>query len=122
MLAKGPSIPADMVFLDLEDAAVSHPFWSVFMLPWSHGFYDRWEPRGPAARRVKEAYLAGWSGPEGPERYRRAFALAQSLAPLHYAATWRRDSLPVIETSLETLQLVPFFFRRVLEAAKSANA
>lgn len=105
------------VYLDWEDAVVSHPFWSVFMLPWSHGFHDRWGARGAAARRVKDAYLTGWSGRDGPARYREAFALAQSLAPLHYAATWARDTIPYLETSLETATLLPFFLRRVLETA-----
>ncbi len=105
------------VYLDWEDATVSHPFWSVFMLPWSHGFHDRWGARGAAARRVRDAYLAGWSGREGTARYREAFDLAQSLAPLHYAATWARDTIPYLETSLETATLVPFFLRRLLETA-----
>ena len=87
------------------------------MLVWSHGFHDRWGPHGAAARRVQQAYLAGWSGRDGTERYRRTFALAQLLAPLHYAATWRRDVLPLVETSLETAGLVPFFLRRVLANA-----
>lgn len=103
------------VYLDWEDATVSHPFWSVFMLPWSHGF--RWGPRGPAARRVKDAYLRGWSGGDAVARYRQAFDLAQSLAPLHYAATWARDTIPHLETSLETATLLPFFLRRLLETA-----
>jgi hypothetical protein len=106
------------VVLDWEDAAVAHPFWSVFLLMWSHGFHDRWGPRGAAARRVQHAYLAGWSGHEGTEQYRRTFALAQLLAPLHYAATWRRDVLPLVETSLETAGLVPFFLRRLLANAE----
>lgn len=105
------------VYLDWEDATVSHPFWSVFMLPWSDGFHDRWGARGTAARRVKDAYLEGWSGRDGSARYREAFALAQSLAPLHYAATWARDTIPYLETSLETAALLPFFLRRVLESA-----
>ena len=87
------------------------------MLVWSHGFHDRWGPHGPAARRVKNAYLAGWSGRAGTGPHRRALALAQLLAPLHYAATWRRDVLPLVETSLETAGLVPFFLRRVLAGA-----
>lgn len=109
--------PRGPVYLDWEDATVSHPFWSVFMLPWSHGFHDRWGARGAAARRVKDAYLAGWSGREGTARYREAFDLAQSLAPLHYAATWARDTIPYLETSLETATLLPFFLRRLLETA-----
>jgi hypothetical protein len=109
---RGPTI------LDWEDAAVAHPFCSTFLLVWSHGFHDRWGPHGAAARRVQEAYLAGWSGRDASERYRRTFALAQLLAPLHYAATWRRDVLPLVETSLETAGLVPFFLRRVLANAE----
>jgi hypothetical protein len=105
------------VYLDWEDSTVSLPYWSVFMLPWSHGFHDRWGARGAAARRIKEAYLAGWSGRDGPGRYREAFDLAQTLAPLHYAATWARDTIPYLETSLETATLLPFFLRRVLETA-----
>ena len=105
------------VYLDWEDATVSHPFWSAFMLPWSHGFHDRWGARGAAARRVREAYLAGWSGRDGAAQYREAFDLAQSLAPLHYAVTWARDTIPYLETSLETATLVPFFLRRLLETA-----
>jgi hypothetical protein len=104
------------VFLDWEDAVLSHPFWGAFMLPWSHGFWDRWGHRSVAAERVREAYLAGWAGGDGVERYREAFALSRALAPLHHAAIWRHDVIPILETSLETAALLPFFLRRVLEA------
>ena len=95
------------VFLDWEDAVLSHPFWGAFMLPWSQGFWDRWGHRGPAAERLREAYLAGWAGRDGVERYREAFALSRALAPLHHAAIWRRDVIPILETSLETAALLP---------------
>jgi hypothetical protein len=103
------------VFLDWEDAVLSHPFWGAFMLPWSHGFWDRWGHRSAAAVRVREAYLAGWAGRDGVERYREAFRLSRALAPLHHAAIWYRDVIPILETSLETAALLPFFLRRVLE-------
>jgi hypothetical protein len=31
--------------------------------------------------------------------------------------TWARDTIPYLETSLETATLVPFFLRRLLETA-----
>ena len=107
------------VYLDWEDAVLSHPFWGAFMLPWSHGFWDRWGHRSAAATRVRAAYLAGWAGAEASARDRAAFALARRLAPVHHAAIWSRDVVPHLATSLETAALVPFFLRRVLEAARS---
>ena len=106
------------VFLDWEDAVLGHPFWGVFMLPWSHGFWDRWGHRSKAAARVREAYLAGWAGGEGAARYREAFELSGRLASLYHAAIWWHDVLPYLTTSLETAALVPFFLRRVLEASR----
>ena len=106
------------VFLDWEDAVLSHPFWGAFMLPWSWGFWNRWGHRSAAAASVRAAYLAGWTGRAGPERDRAAFALAGRLAPLHHAAIWYRDVVPHLTTSLETAALLPFFLRRALETAR----
>jgi hypothetical protein len=108
--ARGP------VFLDWEDAVLAHPFWAVHMLPWSHGFWERWGHRSAAAERLRQAYLAGWAGRDGVERYQDAFRLSRGLAPLHHAAIWRQDVLPYLDNSLETAALLPFFLRRVLEA------
>ena len=108
--ARGP------VILDWEDAVIGHPFWAVFMLPWSHGFWERWGHRSAAAARLGDAYLAGWAGREGGDRYREAFRLSRALAPLHHAAIWWHDVLPYLDSSLETAALLPFFLRRLLEA------
>ena len=107
------------VFLDWEDAVVAHPFWGAFMLPWSHGFWDRWGHRSAAAARVRAAYLAGWAGAEEVQGYRDAFSRSRVLAPLHHAAIWWHDVLPHLQTSLETAALIPFFLRRVLEASRA---
>jgi hypothetical protein len=104
------------VFLDWEDAVLGHPFWGAFMLPWSHGFWNRWGHRSAAAARVRAAYLAGWAGPDGVARYQHAFALSRGLAPLYHAAIWWHDVIPHLRTSLETAALLPFFLRRLLEA------
>jgi hypothetical protein len=108
--ARGP------VILDWEDAVLAHPFWAVFMLPWSHGFWERWGHQGAAAARLGEAYLAGWAGRDGADRYRDAFRLSRALAPVHHAAIWWQDVLPYLDNSLETAALLPFFLRRALEA------
>ncbi len=108
--ARGP------VILDWEDAVLGHPFWAVFMLPWSQGFWERWGHRSAAAARLGDAYLAGWAGREGGDRYREAFRLSRALAPLHHAAIWWHDVLPYLDSSLETAALLPFFLRRLLEA------
>ena len=107
------------VFLDWEDAVLGHPFWGAFMLPWSHGFWDRWGHRSAAASRVRAGYLAGWAGGDGVARHRDAFAHSRVLAPLHHAAIWWHDVLPHLQTSLETAALIPFFLRRVLEASRA---
>ena len=107
------------VFLDWEDAVLSHPFWGAFMLPWSHGFWDRWGHRSASASRVRAAYLDGWAGREDIAAYQDAFARSRVLAPLHHAAIWWHDVLPHLQTSLETAALVPFFLRRVLEASRT---
>src|SRR4030095_160068 len=90
------------VCLDWEDAVLGHPFWGAFMLPWSHGFWDRWGHRSAAASRVQGAYLAGWAGREGVARYRTMFERSRALAPLHHAAIWGHDVLPHTRTSRAT--------------------
>ncbi len=107
------------IFLDWEDAVLAHPFWGAFMLPWSHGFWDRWGHRSAAASRVRAAYLEGWAGGVGIAPHHEAFEHSRVLAPLHHAAIWWHDVLPHLRTSLETAALVPFFLRRVLEASRA---
>jgi hypothetical protein len=86
------------------------------MLPWSHGFWERWGHQGAAAARLGEAYLAGCAGRDGADRYREAFRLSRALAPVHHAAIWWHDVLPYLDNSLETAALLLFFLRRALEA------
>src|SRR4029450_13584934 len=81
------------LLLAWQDAVLGHPFWGAFMLPWSHGFWDRWGHRSAAASRVQGAYLAGWAGREGVARYRPMFARSSALRPLRRPAA-RARGLP----------------------------
>ena len=76
------------VILDWTDGACAHPFFDLLTFL-----------RGRAARRVAahhealvEAYLAEWdaTGVGSARALREAFAIAQRLAPLYHAASYRR--------------------------------
>lgn len=107
------------VFIDWEDASVSHPFFSVFLLLASLDYTEALAHVPDARDRIRDAYLAPWrertpvcGWPAG--RLERAFELSQPLAAVHYAVQFRRFALPRIETSREVRAFAPLFLRALL--------
>lgn len=73
--------PAGFLFFDWTDACLAHPF--VDML-------DIHQEDDAAVRyRLRDAYLAEWTALESPERLLRAWTLAEPLAALHHAISYR---------------------------------
>ena len=110
------------VFIDWEDASVSHPFFSPFLLLASLDYTDALAHAPDARSRIRQAYLAPWrerepirNWPAG--RLELAFDVAQSLAAVHYAVQFRRFALPRIETSWEVRAFVALFLRRLVTEA-----
>jgi hypothetical protein len=64
----------------------------------------------------RDAYLEPWTRYASPERLRGTFDLAQRLAPLCFAITFRLDVLPMLHASWELREFVPFFLRRLITA------
>lgn len=110
------------VFIDWEDASVSHPFFTPFLLLASLDYTDALAHAPDARSRIRHAYLAPWrerepirDWPAG--RLERAFNVAQSLAAVHYAVQFRRFALPRIETSWEVRAFVALFLRTLVTEA-----
>lgn len=106
--------PGGPVILDWEDACFGHPFFALWHLIVSAE--DRVDDESSAADRIRDAYLEPWTRYASPARLRDAFDLAQRLAPLCYAITFRMEVLPVLDASWELREFVPFFLRRLLSA------
>lgn len=117
----------DCVLIDWEDACLSHPFFSVFLLLASLDHTDALGEVHDARARIRTAYLrpwrewataAGWPA----DRVERAFGLAQQLAPVHYAVHFRRFALPLVETSWEVRAFAPLFLRALLRTVAEEGA
>ncbi len=110
----GPGAP---VFIDWEDAAVAHPFFTPSLLLLSLDYTDALTGVPDASGRIREAYLRPWTE-RGPlagwpaRRLAEAFDLAQRVALLHYAVQFRLG-LPRIETSWEVRAFTPLFLRHL---------
>lgn len=102
------------VIIDWEDACLSHPFFGLWYLLVSAE--DRVDDPARAQSRIRDAYLEPWTRYESPERLRATFDLAQRLAPLCFAITFRLEVLPELDASWELREFVPFFLRRLLGA------
>ena len=102
------------VIIDWEDACLSHPFFSLWYLLMSAE--DRVDDPARAQSRIRDAYLEPWTRYASSEQLRAAFDLAQRLAPLCYAITFRLDVLPLLDASWELREFVPFFLRRLITA------
>ena len=73
--------PAGYLFFDWTDACLAHPF--VDMLDIHQ------EEDAAVQHRLRDAYLREWSEFESPERLLRAWTLAEPLAALHHAVSYR---------------------------------
>ena len=110
----------ECVFIDWEDACLSHPFFSAYLLLLSLDHTDALAGVPDARGRIRRAYLAPWreAGPlaDWPsDRIDRAFDVAQRLAALHYAVQFRAG-LSRIETSWEVRGFIPLFLRKLLSS------
>ena len=105
------------VLIDWEDATLSHPFLSAYLLLTSLDYADVIGDKAAARDRIRRAYLGPWrevwpGAPAGG--LEQAFDLALLLAPLHHAVQFRLG-LWRIETSWEVRAFLPYFLRRLLD-------
>ena len=108
------------VLIDWEDATLSHPFLSAYLLLTSLDYADVIGDKAAARDRIRRAYLGPWREvwPDRPGSVGgvdRAFDLALLLAPLHHAVQFRLG-LWRVETSWEVRAFLPDFLRRLLDA------
>jgi len=106
------------VLIDWEDATLSHPFLSAYLLLTSLEYADAIGDKVLARDHIRRAYLGPWreACPDrpGPAGLERAFDLALLLAPLHHAVQFRLGFWR-IETSWEVRAYLPYFLRRLLD-------
>lgn len=103
---------AGYLYFDWSDSALSHPFFSPFLFLMDA---EQTFPAGAAARpHLRDAYLAPWSAYAPREDLATTFALAQQLAPLHYAVKSHRDILPHIGAKWQLSAAVPFYLGLLL--------
>ncbi|MBI3826718.1 MAG: hypothetical protein HY294_12030 [Candidatus Rokubacteria bacterium] len=100
------------LFIDWEDAALSHPFFSLFLLVLGAEESLAGFPDVPAT--LREAYLASWAGRAPDYRLREAFAVAQRLAPLRYAVSFRDFLASTDRVSWELRGFLPYYARLAL--------
>lgn len=77
--------PTGYRYFDWTDACISHPF--VDLLAFFHEDED--EVQGDPRTRLRHACLAEWTSFEPAERLLRAWRLAEPIAALHYAISYR---------------------------------
>jgi hypothetical protein len=101
-------------FLDWTDCSIAHPFFSPAML-----MNDATALLPASSResrpRLRDSYLAAWSGRSDDADLQRAFALAQRLAPIHIAASIHADVLPVAGYAWEVAGPLAAQLRAVLQ-------
>lgn len=101
------------VYFDWSDSSVAHPFFSLVLI-----YQDEWIelPDVPDARqRLRDAYLRPWAAYEPVDRLRRAFDIAQTLAPVHNALFYRTLMLPNMEAKWEMENMPPYFLKLLLK-------
>jgi hypothetical protein len=102
-------------FLDWSDSSLSHPFFSLllFLIEIEDHF-----PKVPHVReRLRAAYLDPWAALFPRRALARAFELAQPLAALHHARTYRQAILPNMEVAWEMELMLPFYLKMLLRLA-----
>jgi hypothetical protein len=102
------------VYLDWSDSSVAHPFFSIAPL------LDASAVLLPASSqevraRLRDSYLAPWSGVAPQPVLARAFGVARILAPVHFAAVVHAELLPGAGHRWELECAVPAQMRRLLQ-------
>jgi hypothetical protein len=101
----------DFIYFDWSDCSLAHPFFS--MLFYQSG--DAVLPNAPdAGTRLRDAYLEPWGSVASRDRLLHAYALAQTLAPLHAALVYSRNILPNMEHRWEMENMPPHFLKGLL--------
>jgi hypothetical protein len=111
-VAKGP---AGYLFFDWTDACIAHPFLDMITV-----FH---EEDGALRDRLRDAYLAEWTGFEPPDRLRRAWELAEPLGALHHAVSYRSivaNLDPPID--LHMMQSTAYWLRKVIAGLRRPAA
>ena len=103
----------DFIFFDWSDSSVSHPFFSMAFLLSELVHYLPLKHRP----RLLDAYLENWSTLNSMANLRKAFQLAEQLAPLHYAVQYHQTFLPRFaeDARWEMANMIPYHLRKVLQ-------
>ena len=102
------------VFFDWTDASVGHPLFDLI---------DVFREENEAVRdRLRDVYLSAWVGFEPLDRLLDIWSLAQPLAFMHHAVSYRHIAANVERESGQELEwALPYFLRKVLAAETNAG-
>ena len=102
------------VFFDWTDASVGHPFFDLI---------DVFREEDEAVRdALRDVYLSAWVGVASPDRLLAAWNLAQPLAFLHHAVSYRHIAANVERGSDQELAwALPSFLRKAIAAEAAAE-
>ncbi len=102
------------VFFDWTDASVGHPFFDLI---------DVFREEDEAVRdALRDVYLSAWVGVASPDRLLAAWDVAQTLAFLHHAVSYRHIAANVERGSGQELAwALPSFLRKAIAAEATAE-
>ena len=110
-----------LVLIDWEDATLSHPFLSAYLLLTSLDYADAIGDKAAARDRIRRAYLGPWreAWPDRPGR--REDSSEPSILPCCWLRSTTRSSFVwasgASRASWEVRAFLPDFLRRLLDAA-----
>jgi hypothetical protein len=101
------------VYVEWMESSISHPFFSLgSLMPEAIGLLP--SVSRESRRRMRDSYLAAWTGYAPADHLVRAFEIAQVLAPVQRAATTHAEVLPGAGFDWELTALVPECMREAL--------
>jgi aminoglycoside phosphotransferase (APT) family kinase protein len=109
--------PRGYLFFDWTDAGVAHPFLDLLT------FFqeDEEEIEGPLRDRLRDAYLSEWTAFEPPERLARAWQLAEPLAALDQAISYRSIVADLQPVERHTARSPAYWLRKVLAGLRQVG-
>lgn len=104
------------IFADWGEANIAHPFFSLLIVLRIAAYVLELEEDDPNLQQIITSYLTPWHPFGSPTELRHAFDLAQQIAPLNRALTWRTLLTTMTPTErLEEAEAVPGWIGEFLE-------
>ncbi len=83
-------LPGHYRVFDFGDASVAHPFGTWLVTSRSLAYHTGWSPDGPELRRLRDAYLEGFSDLAPLTTLRESLRIAYDVASIGRVLSWQR--------------------------------